>query len=69
AFMVIAREVRSGQFKPRIVKLDMKLDVVRWTVNPALAARIPDVAMRAVDSVRKLMLAGTFVPPVAATAK
>src|ERR1035441_5156160 len=69
AFMVIAREVRSGQFKPRIVKLDMKLDVVRWTVNPALAGRIPAAAMDAVDSVRKLMLAGTFVPHTATTAK
>jgi basic membrane protein A len=69
AFMVIAREVRSGQFKPRIVKLDMKLDVVRWTVNPALAARIPGAAVHAVDSVRMLMLAGKFVPPAAASSR
>ena len=69
AFMVIAREVRSGQFKPRIVKLDMKLDVVRWTVNPALAVRIPGAAMHAVDSVRTLMLNGKFVPSTPTTAK
>ena len=63
AFMVVAREVSSGQFKPRIVKLDMKLDVVRWTPNPALESRIPASAKHAVDSVRTLMLAGRFTIP------
>lgn len=63
AFMVVAREVSSGQFKPRIVKLDMKLDVVRWTPNPALESRIPASAKHAVDSVRTRMLAGRFTIP------
>ncbi len=66
AFMVIAREVNAGTFKPRVVKLDMKLDVVRWTPNPALAAKIPATAAHAVDSVRTLMLAGKFTQPIAA---
>ncbi len=65
AFMVIAREVHGGQFKPRIVNLDMGLDVVRWTVNPALAAKIPAAALHAVDSVRTAMLAGKFSLPTA----
>ena len=69
AFMVIAREVSGGQFKPRIVKLDMRLDVVRWTVNPALAAKIPAAAVHAVDSVRAQMLAGKFALPTAPGAK
>ena len=63
AFMVVAREVSSGQFKPRIVKLDMKVDVVRWTPNPALESRIPATAKHAVDSVRTQMLAGKFSIP------
>ena len=63
AFMVVAREVSSGRFKPRIVKLDMKLDVVRWTPNPALESRIPARARHAVDSVRTQMLAGKFAIP------
>jgi basic membrane lipoprotein Med (substrate-binding protein (PBP1-ABC) superfamily) len=69
AFMVIAREVNNGHFKARVVKLDMRLDVVRWTENPALAARIPAAAEHAVDSVRTQMLAGTFVLPAAAGPK
>jgi basic membrane lipoprotein Med (substrate-binding protein (PBP1-ABC) superfamily) len=69
AFMVIAREVYGGHFKPRIVKLDMRLDVVRWTANPTLAARIPAAASHAVDSVRTRMIAGTFALPAATSAK
>ncbi len=69
AFMVIAREVKSGQFKPRVVELDMRLDVVRWTVNPALASRIPPGAVHAVDSVRARILAGTMVLPAISAAK
>ena len=69
AFMVIAREVKSGQFKPRVVTLDMRLDVVRWTVNPALASRIPPAAVHAVDSVRTRMLAGTMVLPITSAAR
>lgn len=69
AFMVIAREVDGGQFKPRIVKLDMRLDVVRWTVNPALATKIPAAATHAVDSVRTQMLSGKFALPAATGSK
>ena len=69
AFMVVAREVRSGRFKPRVVQMDMTLDVVRWTVNPALAPKIPGDAVHAVDSVRTLMLAGRFVPNAGAGSK
>lgn len=69
AFMVVAREVSGGHFKPRIVNLDMRLDVVRWTPNPALESRIPAAAVHAVDSVRTRMLAGTFTVPVASASK
>lgn len=60
AFTLVAREVKSGTFRPRVIRLDTQLDVVRWTANPVLAARIPARAAHAVDSVRALMVAGTF---------
>ncbi len=69
AFMVVAREVNGGQFKPRVVKLDMRVDVVRWTPNPALESKIPASAVHAVDSVRTRMLAGKFTVPVAPDSK
>jgi len=65
AFLVVAREITSGQFVPRVIRLGMQLDVVRWTANPVLASRIPVSAARAVDSVRAQMRAGTFTRPVA----
>jgi basic membrane protein A len=69
AFMVVAREVNGGHFQPRVVKLDMRLDVVRWTPNPALASRIPPAAMRVLDSVRTQMVAGTFALPAVPNVK
>ncbi len=69
AFLIVAREVHDGHFKPRVVRLDTRLDVVRWTVNPALSAKIPAVAAHAVDSVRTLMIAEKFTLPTAANPK
>ena len=69
AFMVVAREVKSGAFKPRIVKLDTQSEVVRWVPNPALLSRIPPSTIALVDSVRKQMLAGTFKVPGESFAK
>jgi hypothetical protein len=42
---------------------------VRWTVNPALATKIPAAATHAVDSVRAQMLSGKFVLPAATGSK
>jgi len=69
AFMVVAREVKSGSFKPRIVTLDTQSDVVRWVPNPVLVNQIPARTVALVDSVRKQMRAGTFVVPATAAAK
>ena len=72
AFLLVAKEVQAGTFKPRVVSLGMKTDVVRLVINPALRSTIPASAMSAVDSVTKRLVAGTFsapVPPVAAVAK
>ncbi len=70
AFMVVAREVQTGKFEPRVVRLDTKTDVVRWVPNPATASAITPTLRASVDSVQALMKAGTFVmpPSVAAAA-
>ncbi len=69
AFMVVAREVKSGTFKPRVVTLDTQSEVVRWVPNPSMLKSIPPSATALVDSVKKQMLAGTFTVPVAGAAK
>jgi basic membrane protein A and related proteins len=71
AFLLVAREVEAGNFKPRVISLGMKTDVVRLAINPTLRSTIPAAALSAVDSVSKLLVAGLFsapVPPTAAAA-
>jgi len=67
AFMVVAREVKGGNFQPRVVKLDTKTDVVRWVPNPATPDAIPAKLRASVDSVQRLMKAGSFVLPKTAS--
>lgn len=69
AFLLVAREVQAGTFKPRVISLGMKTDVVRLAINPTLRSTIPAAALAAVDSVTKQLVAGTFTAPVAARAK
>ena len=64
AFLLVAREIKAGTFKPRIISLGMRTDVVKLVINPTLRAKIPATALAAVDSVTKLIVAGTFTAPV-----
>ena len=63
AFLSVAREVKSRGFVPRIIRLDMKSDGVRWAINPALVSVVSVAAREKVDSVRALMLAHAFALP------
>ena len=60
AFLTIAREVKAGTFRPRVVVFDAKSDVVRLVVNPAIRATVPARALAQVDSVAARIHAGTF---------
>jgi basic membrane lipoprotein Med (substrate-binding protein (PBP1-ABC) superfamily) len=62
AFITVAREVKEGKFKPRVIKLGTASDVVSLVLNPAMQARIPAAILHAVDSVRAEMHAGKFTP-------
>jgi basic membrane lipoprotein Med (substrate-binding protein (PBP1-ABC) superfamily) len=65
AFLLVAREVRDGTFRPRVIVLDSESEVVRFVSNPAVAARIPAAATAALDSVVRNMSAGRIRIPVA----
>ena len=67
AFLLVAREVEAGNFRPRVISLGMKTDVVRLALNPVLRGTIPAAALAAVDSVSKLLVAGSFSAPVPPT--
>jgi basic membrane lipoprotein Med (substrate-binding protein (PBP1-ABC) superfamily) len=60
AFLSVAREVKGGQFKARVIKLGSQREVVTYVPNPLLAARIPATAQHVVDSVSAEMKAGRF---------
>ena len=62
AFITVAREVKEGRFKPRVIKLGTSSDVVSLVLNPAMQSRIPAATLHAVDSIRTEMRAGRFTP-------
>lgn len=62
AFFQIAREVQSGTFRPRVVRLGSESRVVTLVLNPNLISRIPAPARARVDSIQSLMFAGKFAP-------
>ncbi len=63
AFLTVAREVKAGQFRPRVIALGGRSSVVRLVLNPALRSRVPAATLAAVDSTRAAIDAGTFTVP------
>lgn len=60
AFLTVAREVKSGAFRPRVVTFDAKSNIVRLVVNPALQPRIPPGTIASIDSVTRRIHEGSF---------
>lgn len=58
AFLTVAREIKAGTFKPRVVAMGSSADAVRLELNEALKDRIPPSALHAVDSVKAGIAAG-----------
>ena len=63
AFLTVAREVKNGHFKPRVIELGTKDDVVTLVLNPTMKDRIPPAALQLVDSLGTEMHAGRFTAP------
>jgi basic membrane protein A and related proteins len=68
AFLQVAKEVKDGAFKPRVITLGSESDVVTLVMNPALERSVPPAARAAVDSVRALLARGAFTAPRPAAA-
>jgi basic membrane lipoprotein Med (substrate-binding protein (PBP1-ABC) superfamily) len=60
AFLTVAREVKAGGFRGRVVEFGAKTGVVELVLNPALQARVPATSRAAIDSVRARIHAGSF---------
>ncbi|MEJ7812470.1 MAG: BMP family protein [Gemmatimonadaceae bacterium] len=63
AFLAVAREVRDGRFTARVITLGARSEVVKLVINPRLATVIPPALRARMDSVQRLLDAGTFTPP------
>ena len=63
AFLTIARTVKAGQFKPGVIYLGTKSDVMKLVINPKLATRISPALRARLDSASAAMLAGRLHPP------
>lgn len=52
AFLAVAREVKDGTFKPRVISLGIHDDIVRLVLNPRLESTIPVKVRAQIDSAR-----------------
>lgn len=59
-FLLIAREVQKQRFSGRVFSLGLDDNVVKFVPNPGLEGSIPKNVTAAVDSVERLMIAGSF---------
>lgn len=60
AFLLIAHEVKRGDFSGKVFSLGLHDNVVTFVVNPVVTERIPRDAIATLDSVRAQMIAGWF---------
>jgi basic membrane lipoprotein Med (substrate-binding protein (PBP1-ABC) superfamily) len=63
AFLTVAREVQRGGFRPRVLAMGLREDVVKLVLNPRLAHLIPADLRARLDSAEQRMLDGSLRPP------
>ncbi len=62
AFLSIAREVRDGNFTPRVESFGLAGGVIRWEVNPAVAGRISPELEARITAAADSIIAGSLKP-------
>jgi basic membrane lipoprotein Med (substrate-binding protein (PBP1-ABC) superfamily) len=60
AFLLVARDVKERTFKPRVVSLGIRENVVRLVLNPTLESTIPTTTRTAIDSVQRRLFDGAM---------
>ena len=68
AFLLVAREVHDGRFRPRVESFGLRSGVVRYEPNPALDALVPARLKGWVRAAADSIAAGTLAPVPAALA-
>lgn len=60
AFLLVAKQVKTHTFVPRVVSLGVRENVVRLVINPTLQASIPQPTRAAIDSVQRRLFDGSL---------
>ena len=55
AFLSVAREVKDGKFRPRVISLGLHDNIVTRVLNPRLVSTIPPAVIRQIDSAHKAL--------------
>jgi basic membrane lipoprotein Med (substrate-binding protein (PBP1-ABC) superfamily) len=55
AFLAVAREIKNGKFKPRVISLGLHDDIVKLVLNPRLESTIPPAVIHQIDSAHKAL--------------
>jgi basic membrane protein A len=62
AFLLVAREIKHGTFRPRVEAFGLASGVVRYQANPALVAKVPHALAARVQAAADSIAAGTLHP-------
>ncbi|MGH9441267.1 MAG: BMP family lipoprotein [Thermoanaerobaculia bacterium] len=63
AFLEVAREVRSGAFRPRSIRFGLRDGVISFVWNPRLSSRVPTEVTALVEETKRRIAAGALVVP------
>ena len=63
AFLSVAREVKDGRFRARVLRLGTTAGVTRFVLNPGWRDRIPAAILARVDSTERRIFSGELQPP------
>jgi len=60
AFLLVARQVKTHTFEPRVVSLGVRENVVRLVLNPALETSVSPATRAVIDSVQRRLFDGSL---------
>jgi basic membrane protein A len=63
AFLKIARQVKAGDFHPRMIEFGMADGMVRVVINKRLESRIPSTVMTRVEDTEQAIISGRIIVP------
>jgi basic membrane protein A and related proteins len=63
AFLKIARQVKAGDFHPRMIEFGMADGMVRVVINKRLESRIPSTVMTRVEDTERAIISGSIIVP------